>query len=162
MEKRIYEYILEYIYLYGYTVFWYLEFCYCMTMPDPIMPFSSVSSLWTQCALSFRNRRFSETILYKVFPPTFENVEIVQCQSTRRFSSTAVTKSCVVTDGRPDRGSSGTLIFSAMLESYYSFIYALCCPSRHWGRPYTSLTCGWIAAAETFLGVKNKSRNVFQ
>ncbi|GFU87313.1 hypothetical protein TNCV_2715991 [Trichonephila clavipes] len=53
---------------------------------------------------------FSETTLFKVVLPTFENsnakVEIVNRRSSRIFSSTALTKSSVITDGPPESGSS--------------------------------------------------------
>ncbi|GFU88640.1 hypothetical protein TNCV_4443171 [Trichonephila clavipes] len=64
-----------------------------------------VSSLGTQRAHNLRNFNFSETTLCKVVLLPFRNsnakVEIVNRRSSRIFSSTALTKSSVITDGRP-------------------------------------------------------------
>uniref|UniRef100_A0A1B6J4Q7 Uncharacterized protein n=1 Tax=Homalodisca liturata TaxID=320908 RepID=A0A1B6J4Q7_9HEMI len=72
----------------------------------------SVSSQRTQQALSFQKFKCSDTILYKFVLLTFgkyiSKSEIMNRRSSRTFSSTVLTKSSEITDGRPERVTSCT------------------------------------------------------
>ncbi|KAG8276053.1 hypothetical protein J6590_073207 [Homalodisca vitripennis] len=80
------------------------------------------------------------------------NEETVNRRSSRIFSSTAFTKSSVITDDRPDRGSSWTFSRPSLKAlTHFRTLLSLIAFG-----PYTSFICRRISAAETFLAVKNR------
>lgn len=104
------------------------RFIYCNNLAQHVIAFFIVTSqesqrtiqslfLWSS-ARSFGTRRehnfikfkFSYTMVYSAdtWGNSIDNVIIVNCLSSWSYWSTALTKSSVMTDGRPDRGWSWT------------------------------------------------------